>query len=95
MPGHAVTNHVVYSTNLNSERWLSVSIRGCFLNIADTANLAITCKMLGFTQPTSAKLHRLSLIEGNGSLLSSNRLVLRLTDKMRYVQAVSLKRSYR
>ena len=32
---------------------------------------------------------------GNGSLLSSNRLVLRLTDKMRYVQAVSLKRSYR
>ena len=65
------------------------------LNIADTANLAITCKMLGFTQPTSAKLHRLSLIEGTGSLLSSNRLVLRLTDKMRYVQAVSLKRSYR
>ena len=50
--------------------------------------------MLGFTQPTSAKLHRLSLIEGTGSLLSSNRLVLRLTDKMRYVQAVSLKRSY-
>ena len=48
--------------------------------------------MLGFTQPTSAKLHRLSLIEGTGSLLSSNRLVLRLTDKMRYVQAVSLKR---
>ena len=46
--------------------------------------------MLGFTQPTSAKLHRLSLIEGTGSLLSSNRLVLRLTDKMRYVQAVSL-----
>ena len=37
--------------------------------------------MLGFTQPTSAKLHRLSLIEGTGSLLSSNRLVLRLTDK--------------
>ena len=79
MPGHAVTNHVVYSTNLNSERWLSVSIRGCFETIADTANLAITCKMLGFTQPTSAKLHRLSLIEGTGSLLSSNRLVLRLT----------------
>ena len=49
----------------------------------------------GFTQPTSAKLHRLSLIEGTGSLLSSNRLVSRLTDKMRYVQAVSLKRSYR
>ena len=45
--------------------------------------------MLGFTLPTSAKLHRLSLIEGTGSLLSSNRLVLRLTDKMRYVQAVS------
>ena len=72
---HAVTNHVVYSTNLNSERWLSVSIRGCFETLQILLTWAITCKMLGFTQPTSAKLHRLSLIEGTGSLLSSNRLV--------------------
>ena len=70
MLGHAVTKHIVYSTILQTLTCrlflFAVGFKHC-----GTGNLTITGKMLGFIQPTSAKLYRLSLIEGTGSLLSS------------------------